>query len=193
MAEFGQASGAERRPFSAGANQDQGRRLDIGSFAKVPSKFFGSGTAAKVGPAAALVYLALHEHSNRKNGLTFKASDRALAADTGLSERTICDARKKLIGAGLISCTREKGESFTYTLLLRKQKWVPIKDRPRQKRKARGRQSPKVGCERDETQRNEQAINEEPQDFDDQDDDEGFAKLFARPANFARPYSSKVS
>lgn len=188
MNDYGQISGAGHGRFSPRAKLDQSRRPDIGSFAKMPSKFFGSGTAAKVGQAAALLYLALHEHSNRKNSLTFTASSRALAADTGLSERTICGARKKLMGAGLISCTRGKGESFTYTLLPQEQRWVPIKDRLRPKLKARGRQSPRVSGERDE-----QVIYEEPQDSDCQDVDQDFPKWLEHPANYARPYSRKVN
>jgi hypothetical protein len=193
MTDYGQTSVVGRGQISSGAKQDLGRKPDIGSFAKVPSKFFGSGTAAKVGPAAALLYLAPHEHSNRKNALTFTASSRALAADTGLSERTICGARKKLMGAGLISCTRGKGESFTYTLLPQEQKWVPMKDRPRQKRKARGRQLLKVTDQRDETRRDEETLIEEPEDFDYRDDDQNFPKWIKNPANYARPYSRKVN
>ena len=71
-------------------------KVEIGSYSKMPRMFFGSGTAASLGPSAALLILALCEHANRNNSNTFKASDRALASDTGCAPRTICDSRKKI-------------------------------------------------------------------------------------------------
>ena len=113
---------------------------DFGSWSKMPSKFFGSGTAAMLGPSASLFYLALCEHANRKSSNEFKASDRALASDSNLSTRTICNARKLLIEKGLISCAREDGQSFTYLLLKQALKWVPLSERPRPKRRPRAMQ-----------------------------------------------------
>jgi hypothetical protein len=111
--------------------------VDIGPFTKIPSKFFGSGLAARLGPSTSLFYLALCEHANRNESTCFKASDRALAADTRLSTRTICDARKRLIEYGLITCSRENGQSYLYTLQKIALKWVPIKERQRPKAKPR--------------------------------------------------------
>jgi hypothetical protein len=112
--------------------------LDIGRFARFPNTFFGSGTAATLGQSASLLFIALCEHANRDGENFFKASDRALAADTGLSTRTICDARKRLIEYSLISCARDEGRSYTYTLKKLALPWMPIRKRSRPKRKPRG-------------------------------------------------------
>ena len=126
---------------SRGETSANGRKPplpDLGPWTKIPSKFFGSGTAAKIGTSASLFYLALCEHGNRWESNTFKASDKAIAADTGLSSRKISDARKAAVEEGLITCEREPGSSFVYTLLPLKLKRVPLEERPRQKRKPRG-------------------------------------------------------
>lgn len=111
--------------------------VEIGLYSEMPSKFFGSGTAASLGPSASLVFLALCEHANRNESNTFKASDRALASETGLGTRTIFDARKRLIEHGLISCSRENGQSFSYTIPSLSLKWIPLAQRPRLKRRPR--------------------------------------------------------
>ncbi len=111
--------------------------VEIGLYSEMPSKFFGSGTASSLRPSASLVFLALCEHANRNESNTFKASDRALASETGLGTRTICDARKRLIEHGLISCSRENGQSFNYTIPSLSLKWIPLAQRPRLKRKPR--------------------------------------------------------
>ena len=120
-------SGHESRP-----------NVDIGPYTKIPNKLFGSGTAAILGPSATLLLVALCEHANRKSGNTFASSDRALAADTGLSSRKICDARKILQELRLLNATRREGTSYTYTLPKYDLQWVPIRDRPRAKQKPRG-------------------------------------------------------
>jgi hypothetical protein len=116
----------------------QSKGPDIGPFTKIPSKFFASGTAAMLGSSASLLYLALCEHVNRNGKLEFGASDKALASETGLSPRTISDARKKLVEKKLISCIRDKGSSFRYTMLKLSLSWVKLKDRIRPKDKPRG-------------------------------------------------------
>jgi len=105
--------------------------VDIGAFTKIPNKFFSSGTASAIGASASLFYLALCENANRNSSTEFKASDRAISSETGLGTRTIIDARKRLLEKGLISCVREKGESYVYTLLKLELSWVRLKDRPR--------------------------------------------------------------
>lgn len=119
--------------------------VDIGLYTAIPSKFFGSGTAASLGYSASLVFLALCEHANRNESNTFKASDKALASETGYGPRTICDARKTLIERGLICCTRPEGQSFNYTIPALSLKWVPLAERPRQKRKPRALHALKAG------------------------------------------------
>jgi hypothetical protein len=112
-------------------------KVDVGPYTKIPNRFFGSGTAAKLGCSASLVYLALLDHANRNSSNTFKASDRALASDTGLATRTICDTRKRLCEHGLISTSRLEGQSYTYTICKPPLVWVPIAQRLRAKRKPR--------------------------------------------------------
>jgi Helix-turn-helix domain len=111
--------------------------IDIGPYTQIPNRFFGSGMAARLGPSAGYVYLALCEHANRNGDLSFKASDKALASETTIAPRTISNARKKLIEYGLISSEREKGQSHTYTLLKPSWEWKPLKERLRRTLKPR--------------------------------------------------------
>jgi hypothetical protein len=111
--------------------------VDVGPYTKIPNRFFGSSTAAKLGCSASLVYLALLEHANRNSSNTFKASDQALASETGLGTRTICDARKRLCEHSLISIYRPEGQSYTYTICKPSLEWIPLAQRPRAKRKPR--------------------------------------------------------
>ena len=113
-------------------------KVELGPYTKIPNRFFGSGLAQRLGPSASLLYLALCEHANRESNNTFKGcSDKALASETGLSPRTLCDARKRLLENELISCSREKGQSFTYALFPLPIKWVRLEDRLRKKQKPR--------------------------------------------------------
>jgi hypothetical protein len=118
--------------------------VEIGNFSKMPNQFFGSGCAAKLGPSPTVLFLALCEQANRNSANSFAVSDRALASDTGLGPRTICDARKCLLEEGLISCLRIKGRSFTYTLPKYEFRWTGIKDRPRGKRRPRALTSARI-------------------------------------------------
>lgn len=110
----------------------------IGHFARFPNRFFGSGLAAKLGQSAALIYLCLCDHANREGDNTFRVSDRALAADTGIAQRTIINARKALIERDLIDCTRDPGRSYQYTVKTPSLNWKPQKERGRVKGKPRG-------------------------------------------------------
>jgi hypothetical protein len=120
-------------------------KVDIGPYSKIPNKFFGSGTAVKLGKTASLVYLALCEYANRNGSNTFKASDRALASETGLGTRTICDARKRLCEYGLISTSRLEGQGYNYTLPKLSLSWVPLVERLRSKRKPRALYAQRTG------------------------------------------------
>jgi hypothetical protein len=134
----------EGDPETGGAASDawsnaQKPKLDIGPWARFPNKFFGSGMARNVGTSATVLYIALCENANRNQepSNTFKASDKALASETGLSPRTMRDARIKLSENGLVSYSREPGQSYTYTLLRQELKWQKRSERPRQQRKPR--------------------------------------------------------
>jgi len=124
---------------SAGPEPSRNKSMEIGPFAKVPNRYFGSGLARKVGPSASLLYFALCEIANRDraHSNTFKKSDKFLAKESGLSPRTIRNVRIKLSENGLVECRREDGQSYTYTLLPQKLPWVPNAARPREKRKPR--------------------------------------------------------
>jgi hypothetical protein len=111
--------------------------VDIGPYTQIPNRFFGSGMAARIGPSAGYIYLALCDYANRESAMTFKTSDKALASETTFAPRTICNARKKLAEYGLISFKREKGHSHVYTLLKPSWEWKPLKDRLRNTRKPR--------------------------------------------------------
>ena len=127
-------------PPSSGENKwrRQGK-VEIGPYSKMPRMFFGSGKASSLGASAALVLLALCEHANRNNSNTFKVSDRALASDTGLGTRTICDSRKRLEEFALLACSRQEGQSYSYSLPVFSFNWVRLEERPRKKRKPRAR------------------------------------------------------
>jgi hypothetical protein len=111
--------------------------VNIGPFTKIPNRLFGSGTARDLKPSATLLYVALCDHANRNGSNTFKASDNALASDTTLSPRTICDARKRLLEKEVITCTREEGQSYVYTLLVPSWNWIRVAKRPRTQLKPR--------------------------------------------------------
>jgi len=120
------------------------KSVDIGPYARFPNKFFSSGMACKVGASASLLYFALCENANRHPSNTFKASDKALASETGLSTRTMRDARIKLFENGMVSYSREPGQSYTYTLLRPELKWLKLSERPRQKLKPRANAAARV-------------------------------------------------
>ena len=106
--------------------------VEIGPFTKLPNQLFSSGMARILKPSATVLYAALCETANRHGrGNTFKTSDKALASETALSPRNICDARKRLLEQGMITVTREKGQSYVYTLTLQSLKWVGLAERPR--------------------------------------------------------------
>jgi hypothetical protein len=111
--------------------------VDVGPYFMVPKAFFQSGRAARVGPSGIAIYTKLCEHANRKGQNTFRVSDKALADEAGVAERTIRDIRTKLEAEGLITRQREAGQSYTYTILRLPSEWVPTEDRPRKKRKQR--------------------------------------------------------
>jgi hypothetical protein len=117
---------------------------DLGPYFTVPKGIIRSGIAAQIGPSALALYIALCEHANRDNTVSFTASDKALASDTDISERTIGELRKILVERKLIECRREPGHSFEYTLLPVKGDWVRIVDRPRIKRNPRAHKATRL-------------------------------------------------
>ena len=126
-------------PTNPAIKQAEAANRDLGPYFAVPKGFIRGGVAARLGPSAALVYVALCEHRNRDRKKALSVSDRALAADTGVAERTICGIRAKLAAEKLITYSRSNGASHTYTLLPVPPTWVPIADRPRRKREPRAR------------------------------------------------------
>ena len=141
-----------------------------GAYFQMPNRLFGSGLAAKLKGSAGWTYTALCDHANRNSKGTFKVSDMALASDTGLSPRSILEARKKLLNFGLIECSVLPGRSAVYTLKNPPLEWSPVKNRPRSKCKPRGKSAPKP------TREKEGDLYDLPQ------------ILHGTCANFARPY-----
>lgn len=125
-------------PFRVPKRVGAATTVEIGGFTKIPNRLFGSGLARALRPSATVLYAALCEHANRNGSNTFKASDKALASETTLSTRTICDARKRLREKRLITVEQCPGQSFTYTLPVLSLEWVALADRPRGKQKPRG-------------------------------------------------------
>lgn len=131
---YSTAASSRSQKSTRGPGSFNGKRqagVDIGQYTKIPNRFFSSGMAARLGPSAGYLYIALCDHANRHSSNSFKASDKALASDTSLASRTICDLRKKLTEYGIISWTREKGQSHVYTLLKPSLEWKPLKERHR--------------------------------------------------------------
>jgi len=54
------------------------------------------------------------------------------------------DARIKLFENGMVSYSREPGQSYTYTLLRPELKWLKLSERPRQKLKPRANAAARV-------------------------------------------------
>jgi hypothetical protein len=135
---------ADGSDLSVSSAPGKANGVDVGPrFFKVPGRLFGSGLAQILGPTATLLYVALWENANRPTppSNTFRTTDKKLSSDTGLSPRTIRDARNRLIEKGVIRCTREAGAKFEYTLVPQDLKWTPTDERPRAKKRPRAMHS----------------------------------------------------
>jgi hypothetical protein len=116
----------------------EAKHPDLGPYFIVPKGLLQNGIAARVGASAVALYVALCEHANRKHSNVFSISDKSLASDTGVAERTIRDARTRLHREGLISFNRQPGHSYTYTLLnVKLSPRIPLNERLRQPKKPR--------------------------------------------------------
>jgi hypothetical protein len=130
----------------SGAVAKRAGRVELGPYFIVPKGLVQGGIAGRIGPHATAVYIALCEHANRgkrEDQNTVSVSDRALAADTGVAERTIRDILTKLIEKHLVRCERGAGQSYSYTLLPLTTAFIPIEDRPRQIKRRRALHAPK--------------------------------------------------
>ncbi len=117
---------------------------ELGPYFAIPKGLFQNGIAVRIGPSAVTIYAALCEQANRKNGNVVSVSDRSLAAETGVAERTMRDIRAKLISQGLLSFEREPGHSYTYTLFpVKLAPRIPVKLRPRQLKRRRALYAPR--------------------------------------------------
>jgi hypothetical protein len=125
--------------MAANGSSKPSKNPEVGPYFRVPKGLLQNGIAARIRPSAVALYTALCENANRRNGNTFSVSDRALAADTGIAERTIRDIRTQLFEEELISFTRQPGSSYTYTLIpVRLAQRIPVNERRRQPKKPRG-------------------------------------------------------
>jgi hypothetical protein len=118
--------------------------VDVGPrFFEVPGQLFGSGLAQTLGSTTTLLYVALWETADRQRrpGNTFGTTDKNLSSETGLSPRTIRNARNRLIEKDLLRCTQEAGEKLEYTLLPLNLNWTPRDERPRAKKRPRAMRS----------------------------------------------------
>jgi hypothetical protein len=111
---------------------------DLGPYFTVPKGLIRNGIAARIGPSAVAVYVALCEHANRVNGNVVSVSDRAIATETDVAERTIREVRILLQSKGLVYLTRQPGCSYTYNLIpVKVERSIPVKDSPRPPKKPR--------------------------------------------------------
>jgi hypothetical protein len=168
---------------------DWWERAGFGGYARMPYNLHRSGIAARIGPDAVALYAGLLDQANRNSSTRFKVADRKLAANTGISTRTILELRKVLIEAGLVKYTVERGYSGVYELLPLNAIEVPIKDRPLRKKRPRGRSAGKH-------QKGSEAIhgtNPNPSETEPEIQDDGWGGLpqilRGTGAKYARPYA----
>jgi hypothetical protein len=131
--------GTLREHQKASTQGDWWKRGSFGDFFRVPNPLHRSGIAAQVGPAATALYLGLLDQAARRNSSRFKVSDRKLGANTGISERSIVALRKTLVEARLIRYSTQPGQSPVYELLVIDAREIPYENRPRAKKRPRGR------------------------------------------------------
>lgn len=114
-------------------------KIQIGPYFQMPYRLFSSGLAARLGRSAGWLYTAMLSHANDHRSMTFSASNKSLACDTGMSPRAIGEAKKKLRHMGLIDYISEPGCNDTYTLKKVELERIKRDERPRLKYKRRGR------------------------------------------------------
>lgn len=129
-------------PDSPGGRPRNLAEIWLGPYFTVPKGLFSSGIGASMGPSAIAVYTALCHHLNdsrrREQQHTVAVSDKALAADTGVSERNLRNIRIKLSASQLVKIFREPGQSYRYTLQSVEWQRIKLEDRLRPKRGRRG-------------------------------------------------------
>jgi len=82
----------------------------------VAPELFELGHVAAIGDGAVRLYFLLCWMSDRKSSRRFEIKDSHIAKMTGLSKRSLSNARKQLSGRGLAVCSRDQGGHYTYTL-----------------------------------------------------------------------------
>lgn len=88
----------------------------IESFFGVHPHVIRSGLFAKMKPGEVKLYVYLMEQSERYCTRRLKRTDAAIRNAVGVSERTLCNARKKLSEYGLILREKGEGNKYTYTI-----------------------------------------------------------------------------
>ena len=86
-------------------------------------RFFGvhpyvirSGLWSKMKPGEKDLYIFLMTESERCCTRELRRTDAEITKSVGVSERTLCNARKKLRERGLILCRRREGNKYQYTI-----------------------------------------------------------------------------
>jgi len=82
----------------------------------VPPELFELGHFATIGDGAVRLYVFLCWMSDRKSNRMFEIRDSYIAEMIGLSKRSMGNARTQLSGRGLVVCSRDVGDHYTYTL-----------------------------------------------------------------------------
>jgi len=81
-----------------------------------PPEIFEDGLVPQMQNTAFRLYIFLCRSSDRKSSLQFAVFDKEICQQTGSSPRALCSARNELKRFGLISCDRDPGGSYTYSL-----------------------------------------------------------------------------
>lgn len=75
-----------------------------------------SGVWAEMKPSEQSLYVCLLHESERCSTREIQRTDSSVCLLTGLSSRTLCNARKKLQERGLLVCRRAHGNIYIYTI-----------------------------------------------------------------------------
>ena len=88
----------------------------IDSFFGVHPYVLRSGQWGKMKPGEKDLYLYLLEESERRCTREIAATDAQITSLIGTASRTLCNARKKLVEYGLITCKAGLGNRYTYAI-----------------------------------------------------------------------------
>lgn len=131
--------GIQRRADPRRRTSGQANTADIGPYFRMPYRLFSSGLGAKLGPSAGWLYAALCSYANDHSSLTFSVSNKTISSDTGMSARTIGEAKRELRERCLIEYSSKPGSRDQFTLKRPELERIKRGERTIAKKKPRGK------------------------------------------------------